>query len=164
MGLGQFGDTTIGLNENHWVLTAIFGGGLAVVGLSMMAWHQKSWARQREEPGFNQWDLKRLKSRYRRRMQTSGMIAVMGVMLGVGDVLIWQQGPVVATVYWIGVIALGGWLLLLGLGDLFSVRVDSKLARDELQRIGQKREELEAELEEIRRRGSNGEAGSNGEH
>ena len=88
---------------------------MVVVGVLMMAWHRKSWTLQQDDPGFNQWDLKRLKSRYRRRMQTSGMIAVMGVMLGVGDVLIWQQGPVVATVYWIGVIALGGWLLLLGL-------------------------------------------------
>lgn len=164
MGPGQHGDTTIRLDENHWVLSAIFGAALVVVGVLMMAWHRKSWTLQQDDPGFNQWDLKRLKSRYRRRMQTSGMIAVMGVMLGVGDVLIWQQGPVVATVYWIGVIALGGWLLLLGLGDLLSVRVDSKLARAELQRIGQKREVLEAELEEIRRRGSNGEAGSNGEH
>ena len=164
MGPGQFGDTTIGLNENHWVLTAIFGGGLAVVGLSMMAWHHKSWKKQREEPGFNQWDLKRLKTRYRRRMQTSGMIVVLGVMLAVGDALIWSQGPLVATVYWIVVIAMGGWLLLLGVGDLLTVRVDSKLARDELQRIGQKRAKLETELEEMRRRGSNGEAKSNGRH
>ena len=162
--MGQFGDATIGLNENHWILTAIFGGGLSLVGLSMMAWHQESWARQREEPGFNQWDLKRLKTRYRRRMQTSGMIVVLGVMLAVGDALIWSQGPLVATIYWIVVIAMGGWLLLLGVGDLLTVRVDSKLARDELQRIGQKRAELEAEVEEMRRRGSNGESKSNGRH
>ena len=146
------------------MLTAIFGGGLAVVGLSMMAWHHKSWKKQREEPGFNQWDLTRLKTRCRRRMQTSGMIAVLGVMLAIGDALIWSQGPLVATVYWIVVIAMGGWLLLLGVGDLLTVRVDSKLARDELQRIGQKRAKLETELEEMRRRGSNGEAKSNGRH
>jgi cell division protein FtsB len=164
VGVGQFGDVTIGLNENHWILTAIFGGGLSLAGLSMMAWHQKSWARQREEPGFNQWDLKRLKTRYRRRMQTSGMIVVLGVMLAVGDALIWSQGPLVATIYWIVVIAMGGWLLLLGVGDLLTVRVDSKLARDELQRIGQKRAELEAEVEEMRRGGSNGESKSNGRH
>ena len=97
-------------------------------------------------------------------MQTSGMIVVLGVMLAVGDAAIWSLGPLVATIYWIVVIAMGGWLLLLGVGDLLTVRVDSKLARDELQRIGRKRAELEAELEEIRRRGSNGEAKSNGRH
>ena len=54
--------------------------------------------------------------------------------------------------------------MLLGVGDLLTVRVDSKLARDELQRIGQKRAELEAEVEEMRRGGSNGESKSNGRH
>jgi hypothetical protein len=146
------------------VLTAIFGGALAMAGLAMMAWHHKSWAGQQVEPGFKQWDLKRLKVRYRRRMQTSGMIVVLGVMLAVGDAVIWSLGPLVATIYWIVVIAMGGWLLLLGVGDLLTVRVDSKLARDELQRIGRKRAELEAEVEEMRRRGSNGEAKSNGRH
>ena len=105
--------------------TAIFGGALAVAGLAMMAWHHKSWGGQQVEPGFKQWDLKRLKVRYRRRMQTSGMIVVLGVMLAVGDAAIWSLGPLVATIYWIVVIAMGGWLLLLGVGDLLTVRVDS---------------------------------------
>ena len=92
----------------------------------------------------------------------SGMICVMGVMLGVGDAMIWQQDPALITVYWIVVICLGAWLLLLGIGDLISVRMDAKQALGELRQIGTQRKELEAELEEIRRRGSNGEAGSNG--
>lgn len=92
----------------------------------------------------------------------SGMICVMGVMLGVGDAMIWQQDPVWIAVYWIVVICLGAWLLLLGMGDLMSVRMDAKQALAELRQIGTQRKELEAELEEIRRRGSNGEARSNG--
>jgi ABC-type nickel/cobalt efflux system permease component RcnA len=95
----------------------------------------------------------------------SGMICVMGVMLGVGDAMIWQQWqqyPALITVYWIVVICLGAWLLLLGMGDLISVRMDAKQALTELRQIGTQRKELEAELEEIRRRGSNGEARSNG--
>ena len=46
------------------------------------------------------------------------MIAVLGVMLGVGDALIWDQGLLVATVYWVVVIGLGVWLLLLGIARL----------------------------------------------
>ncbi len=93
----------------------------------------------------------------------SGMICVMGVMLGVGDAMIWQQDPRwIPAVYWIVVICLGAWLLLLGMGDLMSVRMDAKQALAELRQIGTQRKELEAELEEIRRRGSNGEARSNG--
>ena len=92
------------------------------------------------------------------------MIAVLGVMLGVGDALIWSQGLVVATVYWIVVIGVGVWLLLLGVADLASVRIGSRDARDELRQIREKRKELEAELEELQRRRSNGEARSNGQH
>ena len=76
--------------------------------------------------------------------------------------MIWQQDLALATVYWIVVICLGAWLLLLGMGDLISVRMDAKQALTELRQIGTQRKELEAELEEIRRRGSNGEARSNG--
>tara|TARA_Y100001960_G_C14599155_1_gene789749 strand:- start:110 stop:397 length:288 start_codon:yes stop_codon:yes gene_type:complete len=94
----------------------------------------------------------------------SGMIAVLGVMLGVGDALIWSQGLVVATVYWIVVVGVGVWLLLLGVADLASVRIGSRDARDELRQIREKRKELEAELEELQRRRSNGEARSNGQH
>ncbi len=135
-----------------------------MVGLLMLRAHRRTWARQQREPGLNQFDLQRLQTRFRRRMQTSGLISLLGVMLGVGDAVIWRQGALVAAVYWILVIAMGGWLLLLGTGDLLSVRVDSRLAKDELARIGEKRQELEAELAEMRRRGSNGEAKNNGQH
>ena len=137
---------------------------LVVVGVLLMRAHSRTWARQQDEQGLNQWDRKRLGSRYRRRMQMSGMIALMGVMLGFGDALIWEQDLEVITIYWIVVICLGAWLLLLGMGDLALVRVDSKQARAELREIGDRRQELEAELAEIRRRGSNGEAKSNGRH
>ncbi len=89
-------------------------------------------------------------------MQTSGLFAVLGMMIGVGDAMIWDQGPVAATVFWIAVLLLGVWLLLLGLGDLAAVRIDSRLARDELQRLGSKRKELETDLEQLRRPGDNG--------
>jgi len=144
------------------VPAAVFGGGLLLVGILMMRSHRATWAGQQVDPGLNQWDRQRLRSRYRRRMQMSGMICVMGVMLGVGDAMIWQQDPAWIAVYWIVVICLGAWLLLLGMGDLTSVRMDAKQALTELRQIGSQRKELEAELEEIRRQGSNGKAGSNG--
>ena len=109
---------------------------MLVIGLLMMRAHRRTWALQQDDRGLNQWDRKRLRSRYRRRMQMSGMIATLGVMLGVGDALIWEQGLAVIAVYWIVVICLGAWLLLLGMGDLVSVRVDSQLAIKELREQG----------------------------
>jgi len=146
------------------VATAVFGAVLVAVGLLMIRSHRRAWARQQGEAGLSREDRTRLFLRYRRRLQMSGMIAVLGVMLGVGDALIWDQGLLVATVYWVVVIGLGVWLLLLGIADLASVRVGSRDARDELRQISEKRKELEAELEEMQRRRSNGEARSNGQH
>ncbi len=144
--------------------TAVFGAVLVAVGLLMIRSHRRAWVRQQGEAGLSREDRTRLFLRYRRRLQMSGMIAVLGVMIAVGDVWIWGQGLVVATVYWIVVIGLGVWLLLLGIADLASVRLGSRNARDELRQIGEKRKELEAELEEMQRRRSNGEARSNGQH
>jgi len=137
---------------------------LLVIGVLMMRAHRRTWAQQQDDPGFNPRDLTRLRTRYRRRMQMSGMIGVLGVLLGVGDALIWEQDLQLIAIYWIVVIGLGVWLLLLGMGDLASVRIDSKQAISELRDIGARRQELEAELAEMRRRGSNGEAKSNGRH
>lgn len=144
--------------------TAVFGAVLVAVGLLMIRSHRRAWARQQDEAGLSREDRTRLFLRYRRRVQMSGMIAVLGIMLGGGDALIWGQGLVVATVYWVVVIGLGVWLLLLGIADLASVRIGSRNARDELRQISEKRKELEAELEEIQRRRSNGETRSNGQH
>lgn len=137
---------------------------LLVIGVLMMRAHRRTWAQQQDDPGLNPRDLTRLRTRYRRRMQMSGMIGVLGVLLGVGDALIWEQDLQLIAIYWIVVIGLGVWLLLLGMGDLASVRIDSKQAISELRDIGARRQELEAELAEMRRRGSNGEAKSNGRH
>jgi len=137
---------------------------LVVVGVLMMRAHRRTWAQQQDDPGLNQSELTRLRKRYRRRMQMSGMIAVLGVMLGVGDAVIWEQNLQLIAIFWIVVIGLGAWLLVLGMGDLASVRIDSKQAISELRDIGARRQELEAELAEMRRRGSNGEAKSNGRH
>ena len=137
---------------------------LLVIGVLMMRAHRRTWVQQQDDPGLNPRDLTRLGTRYRRRMQMSGMIGVLGVLLGVGDALIWEQDLQLIAIYWIVVIGLGAWLLVLGMGDVASVRIDSKQAISELRDIGARRQELEAERAEMRRRGSNGEAKSNGRH
>jgi hypothetical protein len=134
----------------------LIGAVLVAVGVAMMLAHRRAWARQRVDPGLNDQDRRRMAARFRRRMQTSGMLAIIGVMVGVGDAQVWKLGPIVATVYWIAVLMAGMWLLLLGLGDLAAVRVDSRMTREELQRIGDKRRELESQVEQLRRTGDNG--------
>lgn len=87
-------------------------------------------------------------------MQTSGMIAVLGVLLAVGDQLpILRHDPTLFTLYWIGVLLLTFWVMLLAAGDYLTTRSH---ARSELARIRRQQHELEKQLAELKRRGSNG--------
>ena len=158
------GETTIPDWVPHWLPTVLVGLVLVGAAVVMMRAHWRSWQRQQVDPGLNDWERQRLRVRFRRRMQTSGMIGVLGVAVPLGDILFMsdEKFPIVGPVYWVVVLMLGFWLLLLGLGDLAWVRVDSRMARDELRQIGKKRAELEGELARLQRHRSNGNQGSTG--
>ena len=138
--------------------TVVVGLVLVITAVLMMRAHRRAWQRQQVDPGLNEWERQRLQVRFRRRMQTSGLIGVLGVVVPLGDILFMsnEKFPVVGPVYWVVVLMLGFWLLLLGLGDLAWVRVDSRMARNELKQLGQKRAELEAEVARLQRHRSNG--------
>ncbi len=81
-------------------------------------------------------------------------MALLGVLIPLGDSpLIWNRGPQISTIYWLGVLAITLWLMLLAVGDFASTRVHSKAA---LSAIRRERRELEAKVAEMRSRRSNG--------
>ena len=82
-------------------------------------------------------------------MQASSAVAFVGCAIGLGDIFIWQFGPLVAAVYWLVVILLGCWITLLAFGDLTAVRTHSHTIKAQLD---SRRKALEAELTEHRRR------------
>ena len=113
--------------------------------------HIRSWRRQKDDPTFEDRDREYYGRRYRRRMQMSAILVILGVLIGVGDVLLPFQkahpGPV--ALYWIGVLLLTGWLILLGLADFFSTLA---YGRVELARVREKRRELERQVVEFKHR------------
>lgn len=140
------------LDENNWIPAAVFGGSLVVLGVGMMIAHSRAWKRQRQDEELSERDLEHLRNRFSRRTQTSAMVAVVGCMVGLGDVFVWQFGPLIATVYWMLVMLFVFWIALLAIGDFTSVRSHSQITMAEVE---SKRKALEAELAEYRRR-SNG--------
>jgi len=87
-------------------------------------------------------------------MQTSALLAILGVLIPVGDVLIpWQNHPVLFALFWGGLILMSLWVIMLGLGDAVSTAAHS---RAQLARIRRKQRELQQELSELRRKQSNG--------
>jgi len=93
---------------------------------------------------------------FRRRMQTSAMLAVVGVGILVGWLLIvFRAPPLVTVVFWSGVMLLVVWLVVLATADMISTRYYySRLKQDYL--VEQAR--LQAELRRIERTRGNGQA------
>ena len=139
---------------HDWLVAPCVGGILIVVGAVLMRSHAKVWRLQKNDSQLEFDDRSYYYARYRRRMQTSGMIALLGFLIPLGDALFHPKvAPLWVTLYWIAVLLLAGWVIVMGLGDWASTVAHTRAS---LARIRQKQRELEQQLSQIRRRGSNG--------
>ncbi|MGE3313630.1 MAG: hypothetical protein AB7O26_00855 [Planctomycetaceae bacterium] len=140
---------------NETLVAVLAGGLLVVLGISMIVGHRRAWDGQKNDPELAEFDRVHFYRRFRRRMQTSAMLVVLGLLLAVGGTVIpWQNYPAAAQLaYWIGVLLLTFWVILLALGDILSTRVHSRIS---MAQVKQKQRELELELARLKSRGSNG--------
>jgi hypothetical protein len=140
--------------NNPWPALAV-AVALVAIGVSMMSSHVRGWRRQQSDPTLDERDLVYYRRRYRRRMQISAIIAILGVLIGMGDALLpfQRRHPLPTSLYWIGVLLLTGWVMLLGFGDLLST---AAYGRAELARVRQKQRELERQVVEFKHRNLDG--------
>ncbi len=134
---------------NNWWPAVIFGSGLVALGIAMMIAHWRSWKRQQIEADTNDTERAHYANRYRRRMQTSALIAVVGLLLALGDVFIWRFGVPAATLFWMVMLILVCWIAVLAVGDMTAIQSHSK---NQLADLEAHRRVLEQELAEIRAR------------
>ena len=91
---------------------------LIVSSAALMVWHVRTWRRLRqEESSEREQDFRR--RQFRRRMQTSAMLGVLGAAILVGQLLL----PVIHSrmflvIYWSGVLVLVFWIALLAIADV----------------------------------------------
>jgi hypothetical protein len=144
---------------NEWIIAFGVGGVLFVAGLAFMVSHRRTWRQQQADDTLDEADLKHYRKRYRRRMQTSALIVLLGILIPVGDVVIpWKDLPKVEAAlwwaaYWGTVLMITLWVLLLGMGDLFSTK---SYAQSTLARNYQQQRILEEQIAQIKRRETNG--------
>jgi uncharacterized membrane protein len=138
---------------NDWWIAATVGAVLVVLGALMMRSHLVAWRRDREDAALDDPDRKHLYTRFRRRMQTSGCIILIGILIVLGDSPIAARDPRVWTLIWCVVLVIVFLIILLALGDLTSTRVHSRVA---MARLKQKQRALETQLKELQSRRSNG--------
>jgi len=98
-------------------------GALLLAALVMLYSHVRSWRnfRQLENADPKEWDYRH--RQYRRRMQTSALLALVAVALVVGQVLTWWlKLPWFTASYWLVVILLVCWMGLLGIADILATK------------------------------------------
>jgi hypothetical protein len=134
----------------------LFSAVLVWVGVLLAIWHWQGWksiAQDPEEGTETRW------SQVRRRIQVAVMIALVGVLLCIGDTVlpILQRGGWMTerrmAVWWtvdvILLLFLAVWIALMALGDM---AVTMSRTRVEQLRLRQKQRELTEELERYRQR------------
>lgn len=144
---------------NSWVVVGV-GAGLLVLGLFFMRWHVREWRQEQNDTSLDSHDRNHYYARYRRRMQTSGSLVLLGLLLPFWDWLLNQRLVIPATLVGFLVFGLIGWVFLMAFGDMLSTRTHSHVA---LAKVRQKQRELEREIDELRKRETNGHSSRKGE-
>ena len=136
----------------EWVISGGVGSLLIGMGAALIAGHFRAWGRQQQSDGaLDEHDLRHYRLQFRRRVQTSAMIVVLGIMIPIGDLLIpWQRFPKLFSLYWIVVLLLAFWIMILAAFDWLSSRVYSRRTNAALAKLRQKQRELEAEADRLR--------------
>ncbi len=131
-----------------WVPAVVVGIILIVLAVGL-AWQQwVGW--KRGSAGLLSDDEARQHAarQFRRRLQVSVMLGIVGLMIPLGDLLpVFRQSPQLFVIYWLIVLAAVVWIVLLALGDLASNLAYSRVARNRLRR---ERRTLEDELRAYR--------------
>lgn len=120
------------------------GAALVLLGLIMVVSHRRSWKKQQHDAEISDLDLGYYNRRYYRRLQTSGLLILIGILIAVGDTVIaWREAPGMFVAYWGLVLALAVWVILLALADLAATNHHSRTA---IRAARQRHEELRAEI------------------
>ena len=127
------------------MIASFFIGALLVAaGAVLMLWHRANLLQTRDEQPSER-DEEFAWRRFRRRMQASGMMGVVGVAIILGQL---PMSPLFALFYWSGVVLVVLWMMLLALADALNsfwhYQGDTK-------RQQQQRAALTAKLHKLRR-------------
>jgi hypothetical protein len=138
----------------NWFVSAFLGAAIIIVGVLVMRSHYYTWQRQKVDPEIDEREREHLRRRYRRRLQATGLLVLIGILIPVGDIeMLFAGRPRLFAIYWFAVIGLVMWVGLLAVGDLASTRAHSRVSRT---RLEQKQRELEREVAALQNRRTNG--------
>ena len=137
-----------------------FGGALVVLGAWLIHWHHTAWVVHRADAATDR-EKRHYRLQYRRRVQVAALLILLGILLPAGtwmteNAIVQRKNVQWMTVFWIAVLILALWIMLLATLDWLSTRMHARAARAALGTLARKQRELEAEIERLRNKGSNG--------
>jgi hypothetical protein len=101
-----------------------FGSIVAAMGIALVCFHVRAHRRHRTDNDLSESDRQFFNHQYARRMQTSALTVTLGALIGLcGYLQVFEESPVFATCYVIGMLMLALWLILLALSDAIASRV-----------------------------------------
>ncbi len=138
------------------LIPGLFAVFLVLASGILAASHRRSW-RAAKEQALEGEALEFAHGQYRRRIQTSGMIALTGVLIFIGQ---WISGGVLVLLFYLAVVLIILWIMLLAMADGLATRVHfSRLQKDELMdqiRLQADLKRAKNDLDFAERRGRNG--------
>jgi len=146
---------------NDFYAALAFGTGLVILGAWLVRWHRTAWGAHRADSATDDREKRHYRLQFRRRIQVAALLILLGILLPVGTWLTekaivqrkhvqWMAG------FWIAVLIIALWIMVLAAFDWLSTRMHVRATRAALGALDRKRRELEAEVERLRNRRSNG--------
>ncbi len=135
----------------------VFGICLILLGIWLIRWHRAAWNAHRADETADERAKLHYRRQFRRRIQVSVLLVLVGVMIPLGDwLMVQRRDPKWIAIFWIAVLFIALWIMLLAALDWLSSRMHVRAARAALGSLARKQRELEAEVERLRSKHSNG--------
>ncbi len=129
---------------------------LLACAVALMVAHVRTW-RHAVGTASTREELQYRRRQFRRRMQTSAMLALLALALAIGE---WLTRAVesrwFAIIYWLATLLVVGWVALLALADVLSTKFHYDRVRHG---YALERAKLEAELRRVQKARGNGKPG-----
>ena len=98
---------------------------LVITSLWMIKMHIRDWREARADESREPHELNFRRRRFRRRMQTSGILGVLGIAILVGHFIQPPMAIAVVAVYWATVLLMVAWILVLACFDAIATQMHS---------------------------------------
>ena len=128
----------------------LVGGAISLFGGLMLWRHRAQWNSERTDDQIEPGEKRFLYGQYRRRMQSSAMIVMLGLLIHASNehLVAWQRAPVGFFVYVCLMLVLVVWIIILALGDFLACQI---VHRSALARLREQQQQLENAVLELKR-------------